>query len=142
MDKEEVVAQQDNPRWFIELGWFQQNNRSFSVLAQNYLCAKCSKRLARQGKEIPDEKLLATIKDCCAQSPDFINYKLPILESVFRLFLSNGNEPLDLGELGRQLNERLGGDSYRTSSDILGKLLRRDNYYGLTQVQENLPAAD
>ncbi|GAI17594.1 unnamed protein product, partial [marine sediment metagenome] len=28
-------------RWFIDLDWLEQNNRSFLVLAQGCLCPKC-----------------------------------------------------------------------------------------------------
>ncbi|GAI07324.1 unnamed protein product, partial [marine sediment metagenome] len=44
--------------------------------------------------------LLTTIKDCCSKTPGFITDKLPILGSIFRLFLANGNQPLDVEELG------------------------------------------
>ena len=80
--------------------------------------------------------LLATIKDCCSKAPEFITYRLPILEGVFRLLLANGNQPLDVEELGKQLRERLDGDAYRTSPEILSRLLGHDQYYGLRQVKD------
>jgi len=55
---------------------------------------------------------------------------------VFRFFLANGNQPLDLEELGKQLNEQLEGDTYRTSAEVLSRLLSHDQYYGLRQVEE------
>jgi len=85
--------------------------------------------------EVPAADLLITIKDCCSNTPDFITGELPILESIFRLFLANGNQPLDLEELAKQLSERRGGDSYRTSTEILSCLLASDRYYGLKQVE-------
>ena len=131
MDKEDTNTNQVSPRWFIDLDWHQQNNRSFLALAQGCLCSKCQKR---RKKEISAEDLLATIKDCCSKTPDFITDKLPILESIFRLFLANGNQPLALEELGRQLSEWRGGDTYRTSAEILSRLLAGDQYYGLRPV--------
>ena len=56
------------------------------------------------------------------------------MESVFRLILANGNRPLELEELGNQLRERLDGDTYRTSPEMLSRLLDNDRYYGLRQV--------
>ncbi|GAH99783.1 unnamed protein product, partial [marine sediment metagenome] len=50
---------------------------------------------------------------------------------------ANGNQPLDLEELGRQLSEWRGRDTYRTSAGILSRLLKSDQYYGLRQVQIN-----
>ena len=131
---EDITTEQVRLSWFIDLDWFQQSNRSFSALAQSCLCPKCRERLKG---EIPAADLLSTIKDCCSKTPGFITGELPILASVFRLFLANGNQPLDLEELGRQLSEQRGGSIYRTSAEILSHLLKNDRYYGLRQVQIN-----
>ncbi|MDD4876610.1 MAG: hypothetical protein PHQ86_05750 [Dehalococcoidales bacterium] len=78
--------------------------------------------------------LLEGIKGCCSKIPDFITGEISILESVFRCFLANGNQPLTLEELGRQLRNLRGGDTHSTSTQILFRLLSSDNYYGLCQV--------
>ena len=131
MDREDISTDQPKPRWFIDLGWYQQNNRSISALVQDCLCAKCRKQLSVEEKEITEAELLATIKDCCSHDPEFITGQLPILESIFRLFLANGNQPLTLAELGEQLSEQCGGNTTRTSEEILSRLLNSDRYYGL-----------
>lgn len=131
MDREDISTDQPKPRWFIDLDWYQQNNRSISALVQGCLCAKCRKQLSAEEKEITEAELLATIKDCCSHAPEFITGQLPILESVFRFFLANGNQPLTLEELGEQLSEQRGGDIARTSEEILSRLLKSDQYYGL-----------
>ena len=133
MEKEDTNTNQVSPRWFIDLDWYQQSNSSFFALAQGCLCPKCQKRLKG---EISAADLLKTIKGCCSKAPNFITGKLPILESIFRLFLANGNQPLDLEELGRQLSEWRGGDTYRTSAEILPRLLASDQYYGLRQINK------
>ena len=133
MDKENTDTNQVSQRWFIDLDWYQQSNRVFFALAQGCLCPKCQKRL--KGKtSAPD--LLANIKGCCSKAPDFITGKLSILESIFRLFLANGNQPLDLEELGKQLSEWRGGGTYHTSAEILSRLLASDQYYGLRQINK------
>lgn len=132
----EQINEQPKPCWFIDLGWYQQNSRSLSTLAKNYLCAKCCKRLNAEEKEVPAAKLISTIKGCCASDPQFITDKLPILESIFRLFIANGNQPMDLEELSKQLSERRGGDTYHTSVEILSRLLKNEGYYGLRQVPD------
>jgi len=134
-DKEDINIDQPKPRWFIDLDWYQQTNRSFFLLAESYLCSKCRERLKADESAISAPDLLSTIKDCCSKTHDFITYKQPILDSVFRLFLTNGNQPLDVEELGRQLSEWRGGDTYRTSVEILSRLLKSDQYYGLCQIQ-------
>lgn len=61
---------------------------------------------------------------------------MPILETIFRLFLANGNQPLDVEEIGKQLNERRGAVAFRTSPEILLHLLNSDRYYGLQPVKD------
>ena len=134
MVNKEIITDQPEPCWFIDLDWYQQNDRSFWALAQSCLCPKCRGQL--KAGEISAADLLSTIKDCCSTAPDFITGRSPILESIFRLFLANGNQPLDLEELSKQLREWRGGDTYRASAEILSHLLITDQYYGLKQVQD------
>ena len=133
---EDINTDQVRSRWFIDFDWYQQSNRSLLALAEDYLCPTCRERLKSGGAEISAKALLSTIRDCCSKTPGFITNRLPILESVFRLFLASGNQPPDLEELGRKLSELLEGDTYRTSTEILYRLLKRDRYYGLQQVKE------
>ncbi len=121
-------------RWFIDLGWYQRNNRSFLTLAQRCLCSECSERL--KDKRISAAGLLSAIKDCCSKAPGFITRNLPVSESVFRLFLANGNQPLNLEELGKQLSEWREGDTFRTSAEVLTRLLQSDQYYGFRQAKD------
>ena len=134
MNEESIGTDIIESRWFIDLGWYQQNNRSFLTLAQRCLCSKCSERL--EGEEISAADLLSTIKDCCSKAPAFITRNLPVLESVFRLFLANGNQPLNLEELGKQLSEWREGDTYCTSPGILSRLLSSDRHYGFGQAKD------
>jgi hypothetical protein len=134
--RENISTDQDEQRWFIDLDYFQSNNRSFVVLAEDRLCADCRKRLKVAGGAISADLLFTTIRDCCSGAPDYITGELPILDSIFRIFLANGNQPLSLGELGQQLSDRRGGDAYRTSPEMLYRLLKRDQYYGIRPVGE------
>ena len=122
--------------WVIALDWFQQNDRSISALIENCLCPKCAKQLSAEGKENSPEALMSAIQNCCSHAPGFVNERLPILESIFRLFLSNGNQPIALEELGQQLSQLRGGDPYRTSPETLLRLLKSDRYYGLQETNE------
>ena len=124
---------QPSPRWFIDLDWLEQHNRSFFILAQGCLCPQCRERLEGGKEGISAADLLSNIKDCCSKTPEFVTDRSPILESIFRLFLANGNQPLDLEQLGKQLSEWC-GDTYRTSAEILSRLLGNEHYYGLRPV--------
>ena len=49
MEKEEEIVELPQARWAIGLDWFQQNNRSISVLIEDYLCPACAKKFSDQG---------------------------------------------------------------------------------------------
>ena len=134
-DIESLNSDPVTPRWRIDLEWYQQQNRSFASLAWGYLCPKCSGKL--KGKNISVTGLLSKLKDCRAKSKDFIIAGLPITESIYRLFLANGNQPLTLEEVGERLSRVGNGDTYRTTptSEILRSLLESDRYYGFGQTE-------
>ncbi len=135
-NREEISTDQAEPRWFIDLDWYQQNNRSFATLAERCLCSDCRERLKVESGEASAGDLLTAIRDCCSKASEYITGGLPILESAFRLLLASGNQPLGLEELREQLSERRGGDAYRTSGEVLPRLLKSDRYYGLRQIEE------
>jgi hypothetical protein len=133
MPKVQTESQTAEARWAIALDWFSLNHRSASVLVKDYLCPACVKRL-KDKKEPPLKALFTSIESCCSQTPDFINEKLPIMESAFRLFLRNGNRPMTLKELSSELGQMRFGDIYRTSPEALSRILKNDRYYGLQEI--------
>lgn len=134
--KDEIGTDQPKTRWFIDPNCYPERGRSISVLLQGCLCDECRKELAREGNQAPDSELHNRIRECSNHSSEFITAQMPILESIFRFFIANGNTPVTVEELGRQLSERRGGDISRTSEEILTRLLKNDRYYGFR------PAAD
>jgi hypothetical protein len=134
MNTENRESGKNETLWCIDLDWYKSNNRSISTLAKDRLCSKCRKRLKVDKSEVGITELITAINECCSNAPEYISKDLPILESVFRLFLANGNQPLEIEILNDKLNELRGRDSYRTSVELLSRLLKADRYYGLKQV--------
>ncbi len=118
-------------QYYIDFTWYEENNRSFAVLARSRLCPACRDKLKRSKRS--EEALLLTIKDCCSQIPGFITPKLPILETVFRIFLANGNELLTLEEI-RQKLEEYRGEGFGLTPEALSRLLDNESYYGFRQI--------
>ncbi len=116
----------------IDLEWYEQNHRSFAHAVRASLCDKCKRKI--EGKEMPPHKIVAMIKGCCSKETGFINGRQPILESVFRIFLTNGNKPIELEELSKLLAEQRSGDTSRTAPQILSRLLHKEEYYGIRPV--------
>jgi hypothetical protein len=135
MGQDDMIIE-SGQRWAINVDWLTANSRSLTAMASGSLCAKCRKKLKVDQREAKAGDILKAIKSCCAKSPDFITLGMPLQESMFRVFLANGNQPLTLDELGNQLNNRRGIDAYRTSVNVLSRLMRNDQHYGLRSVSD------
>lgn len=129
MSKE--VTAPSEAHWTIDLKWLETNKRDFPTLAKDKLCAKCRKKLKADTTELKPADIIKAVQSCCSKSDDFITVGLPFQESIFRVFLANGNKPLTLEELGEQLNKWRGADTHRTSAVFLARVLQNDNYYGI-----------
>lgn len=116
-------------RYFIDLDWYQQQERSFATLAASRLCPTSRKK----EKTKSEAALLRTIKQCCSKRDGFITPNMPLLEMIFRLLLANGNQPLELGQMHEQLQKWLGDTSNARDLSIpkLRRILEGDRYYGL-----------
>jgi hypothetical protein len=136
LNEQAETNEQPDIKWAISLDWFDTHNRSAQLMIKEYLCPNCSEELEHKKKPPTPQELISRVQKCSQHTPDFINHKMPIMESIFRLFLSNGNKPLPLEEISRQLAQRREGDSYRTSPELLLHLLANDRYYGLQMVAE------
>jgi hypothetical protein len=123
-----------SPKWYIDTDWYESTNRSFYELARRGLCPKCVEKMGKKKKKPTESDVLAAIKDCCGKTPEYITGRLPVKETVFRIMLANGNAPLDIQDIGKQVNERRGGDAYAASPAMLERLLSIDNWYGFKKV--------
>jgi len=130
MNSEEINNGWLKEQWCIDLNWYQSNGCSFLTIAQNYLCPKCRKRLK---KETKSEDIVKTASTCCSRKDDFIRSDMPVMSSVFRYFLGNRNQPVELETLSKELSERR-GTSAGTSPEVLHRLLINDRYYGLRKL--------
>jgi len=135
LSEAETGTGREEQRWSVDIDWFDRNGRSFATMAERCLCAACRKRRREDRTRLSPQELIVNIRDCCSQEAGFITGATPIMESVFRLFLANGNQALDILDLGRQLSDRRGVDTYRTSSELLSRLLSKDRYYGIKPVE-------
>ncbi len=136
MTKDDISTDQSRTRWFIDFDWYPQRGRSISPLLYGCLCDACRKKLGKEGNPASDAELLNRIRECCHKSDEFITGQMPVMESLFRLFIASGNEPMTVEAAGRQLSTRRGGDTSRTSEEVLRRLLQNDRYYGFRPVTD------
>jgi len=115
--------------YFIDLDWYRQQERSFATLASSRLCPTSRKKEKTKSEAV----LLRAIRQCCSKRDGFIIPNMPLLEMVFRIFLANGNQPLNLEQIQEQLQKWLGDSSSARDFSVpkLKRILDNDRYYGL-----------
>lgn len=133
-DRDKDEAQR---RYSIDMSWYQEQGRSFTVLASSRLCPTSQKKKSLK----TDAALLTALSQCCSKSEGFISPNMPLMEMIFRLFLANGNEPLSLEEIQAGLQERLRESTEARDISIpkLRRIVDSDRYYGLRPVPTEEP---
>ncbi|GEM_PF-463384 len=131
-------------RYFIDLEWYRNNSRSFNVLVQNRMCSTSFKGWnVGVSEDSPSDAsttprsadAIAEIQRCCSKKAEFTNPNLTVMEILFRILLSAGNQPLTMEEIQSRLNEWTGGwDGRVLNEDVLKRLIEADNFYGIKPV--------
>ena len=124
----------------IDFDWWQKNERDWHVYLRSLLCPEHQEVFAnvQEGEMIdwvdpktaevkPVDGIQHTLMSHCARRPEFLTDQTAIVEAVFRLFLTNGNNPMTAEELGIRLN--------RPPQTILRTLSGPRVYKGLRPLQ-------
>lgn len=125
----------DTP-FHIDFNWWKQSDRDWRVYLRSLMCEEHQRTFATwQDDSMLDwidphtaevkvvDGLQHTLMSHCALAPSFLSEKTSLVESVFRLFLINGNKPMS----SHELSEKLG----RPAMTILKTLAGLRVYRGL-----------
>ena len=106
-------------RYHIDFAWWSKNDRDWHVYLRNYLCPEHQEAFASVDLDEkvdwvdPDtaevqqvDGLQNVLITHCARQEEFISQQTTLVDSVFRLFLANGNVPLTPVELAEQLGRQ------------------------------------
>jgi len=106
-------------KFHIEFAWWEKQNKDIRVFMQELLCPESREALSASSPEqtvdVVDmetaevsqvDPTWEAIRACCSQRPDYITADTPLLDSIFRTFLANGNKPLSVLELHHRLDKR------------------------------------
>jgi hypothetical protein len=151
---ERTEPEEEPKKYYIDMGWFEQNQRSFRVVAEKRFCPGCKAKLGTETEErLPtiDSKTgrvvyethkvafgsnpLSVIRSCCARERNYITSDMPVLEALFRVFLLNGNQPVELEVIREELSQwfPLTSRPHGYSTQLLRRLIEADNNYGLSE---------
>lgn len=129
-------------KFVIRPGNLERQGRSLSLLLLDRRCGVCKSALAQeelQGSETTAAKHLEQIGNHCSKNQDFIYPGLPLNEAMFRVLLSGGNRPMELGKIYDALEDRWSDASSRWTPlpDRLFRMLSRDIFYGIAEVGDS-----
>ncbi len=147
--------EEEKPRYFIDERWYTDHNKSFRTVAQTRLCPACRKKLGTEVQErVPTidargrvvyelrsvpfaSNPLTEIRRHCSKEAGYITAETPILEALFRVFLANGNQPIDLDDIREQLASYVPASErpHGYPPELLQRLLESDNAYGLRRFE-------
>jgi len=139
-------------RYFIDERWFDQVNRSYRAMAQARMCDSCKGKLGTETQErmpavdprtgrvifeirsVPfGQNPISPIRSCCSKRRDYITPETPVAEALFRVFLSSGNQPMDLERIREELSSfvSMSDRPHNYSPDLLERIIKTDQYYGI-----------
>jgi hypothetical protein len=103
-------------RFHIDFDWWRQHDRDWRVYLRNFLCHEhqqafadldVSEQIDWVDPETAEVQLVDGLQNIlithCAKQRSFITQHTTLVDSVFRIFLSNGNMPLTPEELADEL---------------------------------------
>lgn len=152
--EERSEAAVEAAKFFIDMKWYEDNDRSFRVMAQNRFCTGCQKKIGTEQQErvpVVDNKTgrvtfemrnvpygsnpMAVIRTCCSKQRGFISSETPMLEAMFRVFLANGNQPIDAERIHEQLGDWVSYHErpHAYAPEVIERVIRSDRFYGLRE---------
>jgi hypothetical protein len=144
----------ERPRFFIDLQWYEDTNRSFRAMAQRRFCPSCQKKIGTEQQErVPmvDSKTgrvvfemrnvpfgtnpMSVIRTCCSKQRGYITSDTPLLEAIYRVFLATGNQPADAERLREQLADWVtySDRPHGYAADLIERILGNDQTYGMRE---------
>ncbi len=104
-----------NTRYHIDYEWWQNNDRDWHVYLKGLLCSEHQSLFGDQESSVmvdwidPETAEVQRVDGIqhalfshCALLPEFRSQHMPMVDTVFRIFLTNGNSPLTPEELATE----------------------------------------
>ncbi|MDX2160747.1 MAG: hypothetical protein SF162_05430 [bacterium] len=134
-----MVKPTQDTKFHIDYAWWEKSDEDLRVYLLSHLPADQRDRLAQNGEtrtidhidpetgEVHQLDEIGMALQNAAKDPHFINPHTSVVDSVFRVFIANNNQPLTPHELGELLK--------RPAATILKTLSGARVYKGIRPVQ-------
>jgi len=163
VDSPVEVEERPATPYFVDQAWFDTHGLSYQAIVRSRMCETCQARAAAGEEEEErytdyDEKTrkafprvrrvpfasnpIKRIREDCSAKKGYIGPDMPTLEAVFRIYLSNGNQPMPLAHVREQLVDWCPDGQCRwliLSDEQLERIVANDLYYGIRPFTASTP---
>ncbi len=102
----------------IDFDWWKEHDGNWRIFLFSYLCPEHQSAFSTQGENalvdridpetaevINVDGLQHVLMSHCARQPGFVTSNTAMVDSVFRVLLAHGNEPMTPAELAAEINK-------------------------------------
>ncbi len=131
--------EEKEPSYILDPQRAAEEDLSLEFVLLGRRCSSCRERLEETGEMPTVKQHIAQIAKCCALKEGFIRPQMPIQEIVFRILLSERNQPASLSHLHSLLTEEWATpmNPKNVSAEDLKRILASDNYYGFKEIPQD-----
>ena len=119
-------------KYFIDPAMADSTGRSLPVLVASRQCYMCLQGLDEDSTIHADSQdFFDQILGHCSQAPDFLLPDTPLKETIFRVLLAHGNEPMDAAQISEFIGQRWAMTQFprNTSPEVIQLLLDSSDFY-------------
>ena len=143
VDETQTAASSDErpefEKYFIDPAKAESSGRSLPVLVASRQCYMCQQGLADEVAIASDpQDFIDQILGHCSQAPDFLLPDTPLKETIFRVLLAHGNEPMDPEEISAFIGQKWAMTQFPrdTSPRVIQLLLDSSDFYCIGPVPD------
>ena len=109
------------------------HDKDMALMVSDRRCYMCCKSTEDEGSHFDIDSVLNSITSCCCDKDDYLLSDRPIKESLFRVILMNGNNPITLEEIHGILSDKWALAPYPRdiSIKLLKNLINNADEYGI-----------
>jgi hypothetical protein len=118
LNKSSLIKPSLTTKFWVDFDWWKMQDRNWRNSLVSFMCPKHQELFAHAGDaqemDLVDPEtgeisrgdgLIQTLVEHCARQEYFITSNTPLVDSVFKVFLVNHNQPLDSVELADRIGK-------------------------------------
>ncbi len=130
-------AASDQPaKYFIDAEMAEARRRSLAVMVASRQCYMCQQATEEELDSTEAQDLIVQIVDHCASANDYLLEDTPLKEAIFRVLLSQGNQPMGAEEISAAISKRWvnATNQRNTSAAVIERLLQHGESYCIARL--------